>query len=141
MSFASAARVVLVAAACAAAAGSATSGSTTAPTSEPGQSTAPPPQQMDPTRALGLWHSEFGAVKIEADQAHGGLANGSIHGVWLYRRKGQNVDVVGYFGGTLLGTALGEEPAQQRAATVREHAAHLCQPRRHVAGHDEARPQ
>ena len=39
--------------------------------------TAPPPQQMEPARALGLWRSTFGAVKIEADNSKGGLQTGA----------------------------------------------------------------
>jgi hypothetical protein len=107
MSFARAARVIAVAAAFAAAAGSATSGSNTSQSTEVGAnaaSSAPPPQQMDPTRALGLWRSTFGAVKIEADLTHGGLPQGGIHGVWLYQRQGQ--EVIGYFTGTLRGNVL-----------------------------------
>src|SRR5262245_48047220 len=70
------ARVVTVAAACMAALGSATSNSNKQP--DPAQQQGanmnpPPPQDMDPNRALGLWRSTFGAVKIEADTAHGGV--------------------------------------------------------------------
>ena len=40
---------------------------------------------MDPARALGLWHSTFGGVKIEADQSRGGgLQTGDVQGVWVY---------------------------------------------------------
>src|SRR5262245_30336312 len=107
------ARVVTVLAACIAAVGSASSNSNTQP-QEPqtAQSSPPPPQQMDPGRALGLWRTTFGAVKIDADNAHGGIGAGAIHGVWEYQRQGQ--DVVGYFFGTLRGNVLQfrwQEPA------------------------------
>jgi len=101
------ARVVAVLAACAAAAGSATSTSNNQPsaTAPSDQNNSPPPaQQMDGARALGLWRSTFGAVKIEADDSHGGLSSGSLQGVWLYQRQGQ--EVVGYFAGNLRGNVL-----------------------------------
>ncbi|MBX3158842.1 MAG: hypothetical protein KF773_22940 [Deltaproteobacteria bacterium] len=72
-----------------------------------GQSTAssaPPPQQMDPARALGLWKSTFGAVKIEADPSKGGIEAGAVQGVWVYTRQGQ--EVIGYFAGNLRGNVL-----------------------------------
>jgi hypothetical protein len=59
---------------------------------------------MEPDRALGLWRSTFGAVKIEPDGSHGGLASGSVQGVWMYQRQGQ--EVVGYFAGNLRGNVL-----------------------------------
>lgn len=64
----------------------------------------PPPQQMEPARALGVWKSNFGAVKIEADNSKGGLQSGSLHGVWVYPRRGQ--EVIGYFAGNLRGNVL-----------------------------------
>jgi hypothetical protein len=67
---------------------------------------------MDPARALGLWRSTFGAVKIEADNSHGGVSAGAMQGVWMYQRQGQ--DVIGYFWGTLQGNVLQfqwQEPA------------------------------
>src|SRR6476661_8345543 len=92
------ARVVVVLAACVAAVGSSTSSSNSAAT-EPqyGQSNSspPPPQQMEAGRALGLWRSTFGAVKIEADNSKGGLQVGALQGVWVYNRQGQ--EVIGYF--------------------------------------------
>src|SRR6185436_16433835 len=104
-------RVAAVLAACAAAAGSATSSSSSgsgssanAPVAASGQNGAPPPQQMEPNLALGLWRSTFGAVKIEADNSHGGLAAGSLQGIWMYQRQGQ--EVVGYFAGNLRGNVL-----------------------------------
>ncbi len=87
--------------------GCATAGPTTP------QSGPPPPQDMDPARALGLWQSNFGAVKIEPNTATGGLQAGGVHGVWQYDRQGQAV--VGYFFGTLRGNVLSfqwQEPAK-----------------------------
>jgi hypothetical protein len=100
------ARVVTVAAACFAAVGSATSTTNSDRSMGPqyGSNSPPPSQQMDASRALGLWRSTFGAVKIEADNAHGGLPAGAIQGVWMYQRQGQ--DVIGYFNGTLNGNVL-----------------------------------
>jgi len=99
-------RVVTVAAACFAAVGSATSNSGSSQPQQPQttQTNAPPPQEMEAARALGLWRSTFGAVKIDADNAHGGIQAGAVHGVWQYQRQGQ--DVVGYFYGTLRGNVL-----------------------------------
>jgi len=59
---------------------------------------------MEPARALGLWRSTFGAVKIEPDASKGGLEAGSVHGIWVYQRQGQ--EVVGYFAGSLRGNVL-----------------------------------
>ena len=101
------ARVAAVAAACIAAVGSASSNqnqnqqSAIAPQ---GQSSAPPPRDMEPGRALGLWRSSFGAVKIEADDANGGIERGAVQGVWVYQRNNQ--EVVGYFNGSLRGNVL-----------------------------------
>lgn len=100
MSFGNVALVVAMAAGCAGA----------GPTnSQPGP---PPAQDMEPARALGLWHSNFGAVKLEADNSRGGLQAGAVHGVWQYDRQGQ--EVVGYFFGMLRGNVLSlrwQEPA------------------------------
>ena len=107
MSVGKLARVATVLAACAAAAGSATSSSNSSSSqsaSSSGQAGAPPPQQMEPNLALGLWRSTFGAVKIEADNSHGGLTVGSLQGIWMYQRQGQ--EVVGYFAGNLRGNVL-----------------------------------
>jgi hypothetical protein len=111
MSVGKLARVAAVVAACAAAAGSATSssntersGSSSQSGSTAGQSSAPPPQQMEPNVALGLWRSTFGAVKIEADNSHGGLAAGNLQGIWVYQRQGQ--EVIGSFAGNLRGNVL-----------------------------------
>lgn len=99
------ARVVTVAAACLAAIGSASSNSN-APAMQPQNAnmSPPPPQEMEAARALGLWRSTFGAVKIEADNSKGGIAAGAIQGVWVYQRRGQ--EVIGYFAGTLRGNVL-----------------------------------
>ncbi len=64
----------------------------------------PPPQEMESTRALGIWRSTFGAVKIEADNSRGGIETGSLQGVWVYQRQGQ--EVIGYFSGSLRGNVL-----------------------------------
>lgn len=107
------ARVALVAAAWFAAVGSATSSTNNDPQNAANaQTNAPQSQQMDGQRALGLWRSTFGAVKIDADNSHGGIAAGAVHGVWEYQRQGQ--DVIGYFYGTLQGNVLRfkwQEPA------------------------------
>lgn len=115
-------RVALLGTACLAAVGSATSNqnANNAPPPPSQQfgavnastNTAPPPQQMDPSRAIGLWRSTFGAVKIEADNSKGGLQTGSVQGVWVYQRQGQ--EVVGYFSGNLRGNVMQfrwQEPA------------------------------
>src|SRR5215470_8554078 len=101
------ARVVAVSAACVAAVGSATSTSNNQPTPQQpqvGQNSPPPAQQMEAARALGVWRSTFGAVKIEADDSRGGLQTGNVQGVWVYQRQGQ--EVVGYFSGNLRGNVL-----------------------------------
>ena len=75
---------------------------------------APSPQQMEPGRVLGLWRSTFGAVKIEADNTKGGLQSGSVQGVWVYQRQGQ--EVIGYFAGNLRGNVMQfrwQEPGSQ----------------------------
>jgi hypothetical protein len=99
------ARVVAVAAACLAALGSATSNNNS-PAVQPQNAnlSPPPPQDMDPSRALGLWRSTFGAVKIEADNSRGGIAAGAVQGIWVYQRRGQ--EVIGYFSGSLRGNVL-----------------------------------
>lgn len=107
MSAGNVARVVAVLAACAAAVGSATSTSSSnqRPLAGPGSDSSPPPaQDMEPARALGLWRSTFGAVKIEPDASKGGLEAGNVHGIWVYQRQGQ--EVIGYFAGNLRGNVL-----------------------------------
>jgi hypothetical protein len=101
------ARVVAVVAGCVAAAGSATSTSNQQAQSQQSQASAsspPPSQQMEPMRAMGLWKSTFGAVKIEPDERNGGLQSGNVQGAWMYQRQGQ--DVVGLFWGSLQGNVL-----------------------------------
>src|SRR5262245_25084478 len=102
------ARVFAVMAACIAAIGSATSSSNQSASQgqaqTQGMNGAPAPEQVEPGRALGLWRSTFGAVKIEADNSRGGLESGAIQGVWVYQRQGQ--EIVGYFSGSLRGNVL-----------------------------------
>ncbi|MEO7096728.1 MAG: hypothetical protein ABI175_25950 [Polyangiales bacterium] len=107
MSVGNVARVVAVLAAVVAAAGSATSGSNDNKSmmQQQGQNqTPPPPQQMEAARALGLWRSTFGGVKIEADDSKGGINTGAVQGVWVYKRAG--AEVIGYFSGSLRGNVL-----------------------------------
>jgi hypothetical protein len=64
---------------------------------------------MDPSMALGLWNSNFGAVKVEADNAKGA---GQLMGIWLYDRDGQ--EIIGFFSGPAEGNVLKfnwEEPS------------------------------
>lgn len=71
-----------------------------------GGAALPAPQAMDRNAPLGLWNTNFGAVKIESDGA-------GLHGAWSYDRDGQQV--IGYFGGPLDGNVLRltwREPAQ-----------------------------
>jgi hypothetical protein len=108
MSVGNLARIAAVLAACAAAAGSASSrssssGSDQNPSLAAGNG-APAPQQMEANLALGLWRSTFGAVKIEADNSHGGLTAGNVQGIWMYERQGQ--EIIGYFAGNLRGNVL-----------------------------------
>lgn len=99
------ARVVTVTAACLAAVGSATSNSNPPAVQPQNQNMSPPPpQEMEAARALGVWRSNFGAVKIEADNSRGGIGAGAVQGVWVYQRRGQ--EVIGYFNGTLRGNVL-----------------------------------
>jgi hypothetical protein len=66
---------------------------------------------MEPAAALGLWHSSFGAVKLEADTSR---APGHLMGVWVYDRNGR--EIIGYFTGLLDGNVLEfnwHEPAEQ----------------------------
>ena len=101
------ARVVAVVAGCVAAVGSATSSSNQQPQQQQAQynsSSPPAAQQMEPMRAMGLWRSTFGAVKIEPDDRNGGLQAGNVQGAWMYQRQGQ--DVVGLFWGNIQGNVL-----------------------------------
>jgi hypothetical protein len=64
---------------------------------------------MDPSMALGLWNSNFGPVKIEADTSGG---TGKLMGVWVYDRDGQ--EIIGFFSGQANGNVLNfgwEEPS------------------------------
>jgi hypothetical protein len=90
---------VVAAVAATAASASSTSSSGTAPTGQP--PAAPASRPMDPSAALGLWKTSFGPVKVEADAAG---AAGTVHGVWVYDRAGE--EVIGYFTGPLVGTVL-----------------------------------
>jgi hypothetical protein len=86
-----------------AAAASANQGQNREPVQPPGPtSEAPPPSQsMDPAMALGLWKSNFGAVKIDRDLGQG---PDYVMGVWVYNRQGE--EVIGFFDGTLEGNVL-----------------------------------
>jgi hypothetical protein len=101
-----------------AAAALAASGSSSAnrppPPAPQAQADAPPPQSqpMDPQRAVGLWKSSFGPVKIERDVDTG---PGHLMGIWVYDRQGR--EVVGYFGGPISGNVMQfrwQEPARPR---------------------------
>jgi hypothetical protein len=75
-----------------------------------GQYTPPPSEPMDASRAVGLFRSSFGPVRIEVDADQGLPA---MHGVWVYDREQQ--EVVGYFAGRINGNVLEfdwQEPAQ-----------------------------
>ena len=65
------------------------------------------------TKALGLWKTSFGAVKIEQNDQ---VPNG-VHGVWVYDNEaGQQV--IGYFAGAMRGNVLDftwQEPGQNGA--------------------------
>lgn len=56
---------------------------------------------MDSSLAMGLWTSNFGAVKIEPNPVGG---KGGTMGVWLYDRN--ETEVIGYFEGKLRGNVL-----------------------------------
>jgi hypothetical protein len=64
----------------------------------------PPAQDMEASRALGLWNSSFGAVKIEPDARGGGIEAGAVQGAWVYKRRGE--EVIGIFWGNLRGNVL-----------------------------------
>src|SRR4051812_46837198 len=82
------ARVLLLAGMAAAGIASTTSSQNNKPAVNNPQSGQPQPSAMDPAKALGLWKSSFGAVKVEPDDRG---AQGAIHGVWVYDRNGQEV--------------------------------------------------
>ncbi len=82
------------------------SSSSNAPPPAMAAGTSPPPQApasqpMDPSMAMGLWNSNFGAVKVEADNSSG---TGRLMGIWLYDRDGQ--EIIGFFSGTAQGNVL-----------------------------------
>ena len=115
-----------------AAAGSATSSSNNHPpphggAGQPARASHHRRSRWSPRRALGLWRSTFGAVKIEADNSKGGLQTGAVQGVWVYQRQGQ--EVVGYFSGNLRGNVLAvplagaEQPAADRRGLPRVRSA------------------
>ena len=67
---------------------------------------------METERALGLWKTSFGPVKIERDPEAGPE---QVMGVWIYDRAGE--EVVGTFGGPLSGNVLHfrwQEPGRPR---------------------------
>jgi hypothetical protein len=67
---------------------------------QPPPATPPEPMGMNPSQALGLWQSSFGAVKIETDPSQ----PEAVMGIWLYDRTGQ--EVIGFFTGPLRGNVL-----------------------------------
>jgi hypothetical protein len=97
------ARAVVVAAACFAALASASSSQNSPRNGPPGALSPPAPQPMQPTVALGLWMSSFGAVKIEDDLSRGAAGSGQLHGVWTYPDRRDQHEVIGYFTGALRG--------------------------------------
>jgi hypothetical protein len=96
-------RLFIVAGAAAAALASSSSSSNRAPTAPASYGDEAPPQSqpMDATRALGLWKSNFGPVKIESDPEGG---PGALRGVWVYEKNG--AQVIGSFAGMLDGNVL-----------------------------------
>jgi hypothetical protein len=90
----------------------ATSSKNRAPANYPAreaQYTPPAPEPMDWGKALGMYRSSFGPVKIEIEPD---LGPPNVHGVWVYDREGK--EVIGYFSGQLNGNVLElewQEPA------------------------------
>ncbi len=87
-------------------AASARSTSPSSPSGSNGRADLPVPQPMPSHRALGLWKSSFGAVKIQSD------GSGKLMGVWVYQRAGR--EIVGFFSGPIDGNVLSlswEEPS------------------------------
>ena len=77
------------------------------------QQRAPQSQAMDASVALGVWKSNFGPVKIEADPTAG---TGGLMGVWVYDKNGQ--EIIGFFSGVAKGNVLEfewEEPSPSGA--------------------------
>jgi hypothetical protein len=82
------------------------------PGAQAGYGASPQSRPMDAQRALGLWKTSFGPVKIERDPEAGPE---QVMGVWIYDRAGE--EVVGTFGGPLSGNVLHfrwQEPARPR---------------------------
>ncbi len=61
----------------------------------------PASRPMDPLVTHGVWKSNFGPVKMEADSSRG---DSGLMGVWLYERDGQ--EVIGFFSGEADGNVL-----------------------------------
>jgi hypothetical protein len=77
---------------------------------------APTPLPMNPEDAIGLWHSSFGAARIEFDDQR----DGHLVGLWVYQRQGQ--EVIGYIEGPISGNVLSfdwEEPADHGRPPLR----------------------
>jgi hypothetical protein len=101
-----------VAGAAAALAASGSSTSNRPPPPAPQADAPPRSQPMDPQRAVGLWKTSFGPVKIERDVESG---PDQLMGIWVYDRQGR--EVVGYFGGPISGNVMQfrwQEPARPR---------------------------
>lgn len=96
-------RLFIVAGAAVVALASSSSSSNRAPTTPAsfGDEAPSQSQPMDPARALGLWKSNFGPVKIENDPEGG---PGGLRGVWVYEKNG--AQVIGSFAGVLDGNVL-----------------------------------
>jgi hypothetical protein len=108
--WASSMRIGVVGAALLAALGSASSNKSTQQP-EAASYGAPAPRAMNPSLAIGLWRSSFGAVKIEPDPQQ--ARPEFIQGAWSYQRG--NEAVVGVFWGQLKGNVLHfswQEPSQ-----------------------------
>jgi hypothetical protein len=63
---------------------------------------APAPRAMEADRAIGLWKSSFGPVKIERDPS--GQGDRAVQGAWRYSRSG--TEVIGLFWGAMRGNVL-----------------------------------
>jgi hypothetical protein len=97
------ARALVVAAACFAALASASSSQNNPSYGRTATLSPPAPQPMQPSAALGLWMTSFGAVKIEEDLSRGAAGSGLLHGVWTYPDRRDQHEVIGYFTGSLRG--------------------------------------
>lgn len=67
---------------------------------------APPARPMATGLLLGAWDSNFGAMRIEADESRGGLARGAVSGSWTYWDPSAIREVRGFFKGTQDGTVV-----------------------------------